>query len=227
METPRRLLWWLSVFTLLLSAAVGAVALPGLFNDQGQQEWPKIRSRVASGRQNNSTRDTYLIGVGKADITGPVADIILTGYANLEQVGGGIRQRLFSRAFIIGDVDNPNDRIVYVVLDNLVGDTAVRYGVLDGLKALGPDYLAYGQHNVALAATHSHSAPGGWNNYLIPQIPGLGFSKESYQAIVDGAVLSIKRAHENIEEVRQMIFNAILRWQYHPPAREQSYTDMY
>ncbi|KAF7554021.1 hypothetical protein G7Z17_g3226 [Cylindrodendrum hubeiense] len=42
--------------------------------------------------------------------------------------------------------------------------------------------------------------PGGWFNYLLPQITSLGFSKETYQAIVDGALLSIQRAHESLEE---------------------------
>lgn len=35
-------------------------------------------------------------------------------------------------------------------------------------------------------------------NYLLPQVTSLGFSTQSYQAIVDGAVLSIKRAHESL-----------------------------
>ncbi|KAG8411724.1 hypothetical protein J3458_015310 [Metarhizium acridum] len=202
MELQSFFSWFLGLFVVLLSSVPGILAVPGSFSETHRPDWSKIHSRFASRSQKNSTQDKYLIGTGKADITGPAADIILTGYANLEQVGGGIRQRLFSRAFIIGDVNNPEDRIVYVVLDNLVGDTAIRFGVLDALKGMGAPYSVYGQTNVALAAAHSHSAPGGWNNYLVPQIPCLGFTEESYQAIVDGAVLSIKRAHESLEEVR-------------------------
>ncbi|KAH8667503.1 Neutral/alkaline nonlysosomal ceramidase [Tricladium varicosporioides] len=56
----------------------------------------------------------------------------------------------------------------------------------------------YDTSNVAVTGTHSHSGPGGWLNYLLPQITSLGFSKESYQAIVDGCILSIKRAHESL-----------------------------
>ncbi|PNY27686.1 Neutral ceramidase [Tolypocladium capitatum] len=144
--------------------------------------------------------DKYLIGVGKADITGPVVEIGFAGYANTAQVGTGLRQRLHSRAFIVADASNPNDRFVYLVLDTQSGDTAVRYGVLDGLKALGDEYNVYGHNNIALTGTHSHSGPGAWFNYLLPQITNLGFSKQSYQALVDGAVLSIKRAHESLQE---------------------------
>lgn len=158
----------------------------------------------------------YLLGVGKADITGyvsrnaryiwsntdygnsPVVEINMMGYADPNQVGSGLRQRLYSRAFIIGHVDKPDDRFVYLVLDTQSGDTAVRYGVLQGLQELGQEYAVYGQRNVALTGTHSHSGPGAWLNYLLPQITSKGFNKQSYQAIVDGALLSIRRAHESL-----------------------------
>jgi neutral ceramidase len=121
------------------------------------------------------------------------------GYANASQIGTGLRQRIYSRAFIIGDVDNPSDRFIYLVLDTQSGDTAVRYGILQGLANLGSDYDVYGQHNVAVTGTHSHSGPGAWLNYLLPQITSKGFDKQSYNAIVDGALLSIQRAHESLE----------------------------
>lgn len=35
---------------------------------------------------------------------------------------------------------------------------------------------------------------------MLPQVTSLGFDQQSYQAIVDGAVLSIQRAHESLEE---------------------------
>src|SRR5690349_8758344 len=41
--------------------------------------------------------DKYLIGVGKADITGPAVEINFAGYANTEQVGSGVRQRIYAR----------------------------------------------------------------------------------------------------------------------------------
>jgi len=145
--------------------------------------------------------DKYLVGVGKADITGPVVELNFAGYADLSQSGTGLRQRLYSRAFIVGDVNNPLDRFVYLVLDTQSGDTACRRGILEGVAALGGDYAVYGRNNIAVTGTHSHSGPGAWFNYLLPQITSLGFDKQSYQAIVDGAVLSIKRAHESLTTV--------------------------
>ncbi|GME28464.1 Neutral alkaline nonlysosomal ceramidase [Neofusicoccum parvum] len=142
--------------------------------------------------------DQYLIGVGKADITGPVVELNLMGYANASQIGTGLRQRIYSRAFIVGNVDNPDERFVYLVLDTQSGDIAVRNGILEGLASLGDNYTMYGNANVAVTGTHSHSGPGAWLNYLLPQITSLGFEKASYQAIVDGALLSIQRAQESL-----------------------------
>lgn len=120
------------------------------------------------------------------------------GYANTSQVGTGLRQRLYSRAFIVGSPSNTNERFIYMVLDTQSGDTAIRNGILEGLQNMGPAYSMYTQKNVAVTGTHSHSGPGAWLNYLLPQITTLGFDKQSYQAIVDGALLSIKRAHEGL-----------------------------
>jgi neutral ceramidase len=145
-----------------------------------------------------SNGDQYLVGVGKADITGPVVEINFMGYADPAQLGTGVRQRLYSRAFIVGDVDKPADRFAYLVLDTQSGDTAVRYGILQALAELGDKYAVYGTQNVAVTGTHSHSGPGAWLNYLLPQITSKGFNKPSYQAIVNGAVLSIQRAHEGL-----------------------------
>lgn len=120
------------------------------------------------------------------------------GYANTSQLGTGLRQRLYSRAFIIGSPDSPAERIMYLVLDTQSGDTAIRHGILEGLASLGEQYSMYKSSNIAVTGTHSHSGPGAWLNYLLPQITSRGFSRQSYDAIVSGALLSIRRAHESL-----------------------------
>jgi len=182
----------LLLLTILAFAQLGATS-PSRFGPRSEHTQQR-EQRAAKG-------DKYLLGVGKADITGPVVEINFAGYASTDQVGSGLRQRIYSRAFIIGEVGNPKGRFVYLVLDTQSGDTAVRNGILEGVAALGSAYSVYGRANVAVTGTHSHSGPGAWFNYLLPQVTSLGFNKQSYQAIVDGAVLSIKRAHESLQEV--------------------------
>ncbi|PLB46877.1 neutral/alkaline nonlysosomal ceramidase [Aspergillus steynii IBT 23096] len=146
----------------------------------------------------NADGSVFLLGAGKADITGPVVEVGFGGYASLDQIGTGLRQRIFSRAFIFANPDKPEDTFIYLIIDSLTGDTGIRHGVLEGLAGLGNEYSRYGESNVALTGTHSHSGPGAWMNYLLPQIPNKGFDKQSYRAIVDGVLLSIKRAHESL-----------------------------
>ncbi|KAI1260210.1 Neutral/alkaline nonlysosomal ceramidase [Xylariaceae sp. FL1019] len=196
-----------SIVSFLVLGVFFASTLGGSANKQNFGGAHKKSSKTtdkdsfsSSNARASATGDKYLIGVGKADITGPVVEINFAGYADLSQVGTGVRQRIFARAFIVGDVNNPDDRFVYVNIDTQGGDTAVRYGILQGVAALGDDYAVYGQSNIAVVGTHSHSGPGAWFNYLLPQITSLGFDKQSYQAIVDGAVLSIQRAHESLTE---------------------------
>ncbi|KAI5861370.1 Neutral/alkaline nonlysosomal ceramidase [Durotheca rogersii] len=199
----RPILTFLSIFSFFVIGAIFAAKF-GAPAPRHSFEFLRRSGRVdtpfGSQTRAEGKGDKYLIGVGKADITGPVVEINFAGYADLAQTGTGLRQRIYSRAFIVGDASKPEDRFVYLVLDTQGGDTAVRYGILDGLAALGSEYAVYGQSNVAVTGTHSHAGPGAWFNYLLPQITSLGFDKQSYQAIVDGAVLSIKRAHESLTE---------------------------
>jgi neutral ceramidase len=205
----------LKAIALVAALALGYLAVVRLYVLGFESSW-LWKSHDSNGKERVSAKGSrYLLGVGKADITGlesrailclmnteffrPVVEINMMGYADTKQVGTGLRQRLYSRAFIIGDAEHPRDRFVYLVLDTQSGDTAVRYGILEGLASLGSDFAMYGQHNVAVTGTHSHSGPGAWLNYLLPQITSKGFDKQSYQAIVDGAVLSIKRAHTSLQ----------------------------
>jgi neutral ceramidase len=197
-----------SLVTLFAGIAIFALALAAV----SQWSGGPIRFRSGHDRVDHPghaftkaraapSGDKYLVGVGKGDITGPVVELNFAGYADLAQSGTGLRQRIYSRAFIVGDVANPSDRFVYIVLDTQSGDTAVRRGILEGVAKLGAAYSVYGQGNIAITGTHSHSGPGAWFNYLLPQVTSLGFDQQSYQAIVDGAVLSIKRAHESLTTV--------------------------
>jgi neutral ceramidase len=154
----------LTIFGVFYSSTIGGARRSTILDDWEIEDDSRI---LLTKPRATPVGDNYLIGVGKADITGPVVEVEFAGYASLEQVGTGLRQRLYSRAFIVGDVDNPDDRFIYLVLDIQGGDTAVRYGILDGVKSLGSEYSIYGQSNVAVTGTHSHSGPGAWFNYLL------------------------------------------------------------
>lgn len=136
---------------------------------------------------------TYQIGVGRADVTGPAAEIVFNGYANFAQAGAGIHTRLYSRAFIVGDDQH---RVVFVSVDIGMISQLVRMQVI---KSLHESYgELYTDSNVCLSSTHTHSGPGGFFQYLLYNIPIKGFVKQSMDAVVQGIVKSIKLAHDSV-----------------------------
>ncbi|KAL4949773.1 Neutral/alkaline nonlysosomal ceramidase [Aspergillus filifer] len=186
------------VFIGTFIAAVLFLQLIFVLHDNESPDF-KVKSQWDDRASNYVADDSILVlGAGKADITGPVVEVGFGGYADLDQIGTGLRQRIYSRAFIVANPNNLEETWIYIVLDTLTGDTGVRHAVLQGLADLGSDYARYGDHNLALTGTHSHSGPGAWYNYLLPQIPNKGFDKQSFNAIVDGVLLSIQRAHESL-----------------------------
>ncbi|KAM6964436.1 neutral ceramidase isoform 1-T2 [Tautogolabrus adspersus] len=139
----------------------------------------------------------YLIGVGRADCTGPPAEIPLMGYANPQQNAAGIHTRLFSRAFII---DDGRKRVVFVTADVGMISQRLRLEVLQALQLKYGDL--YGQDNVVLSGTHTHCGLGGYFQYTLFMMSSKGYIKASVEPIVNGIVKSIDIAHSNMRPGR-------------------------
>lgn len=56
----------------------------------------------------------------------------------------------------------------------------------------------YTENNVMLTATHTHSGPGGFLQYVLYIISSQGFIPQSFDVMVAGIVRSIDRAHSNM-----------------------------
>ncbi|CAE6393441.1 unnamed protein product [Rhizoctonia solani] len=140
----------------------------------------------------------YLLGLGIGDVTGPIVETNMMGYAALSQTDTGLHMRQFSRAYIVATpgTNTAKDRILFVNSDLQSGDTAIRRGVLERLEQLYPGL--YNEANFALVGTHSHAGVGGFLNNLLPQLTSLGFVKQTYDAIVNGTVLAVQRAHDSL-----------------------------
>lgn len=149
----------------------------------------------SSSRPGNASRaDVYRIGVGMADVTGPAAEVNMMGYARFGQDTGGIHTRLYARTFVIED--EVGSRIVYVSCDIGMIDQSVKTQVA---KTLTEKYGGlYGHENVLISGTHTHSGPGGFLQYLLYTIVSQGFTKQTFDAVVNGIVLSVDRAHANL-----------------------------
>lgn len=120
----------------------------------------------------------------------------MMGYASLAQTDTGLHMRQRSRAWIVADASNPEERFVFINADIAMGDTGIRRSILAQLEELYPG--VYNTANVALSSTHSHSGVGGYLENLLPQLTSLGYVRETADAIVAGTVLAVKRAHESL-----------------------------
>ncbi|XP_034415264.1 neutral ceramidase [Cyclopterus lumpus] len=168
------------LFVLMTAVSVTLITLMATWNTQtGPEDKP------------------YLIGVGRADCTGPPAEIPLMGYANPQQTAAGIHTRLYSRAFII---DDGRRRVVFVTADVGMISQRLRLEVLQALQVKYGDL--YSQQNVVLSGTHTHCGPGGYFQYTLFMISSKGFIKASMEPLVDGIVKSIDIAHRNIKPGR-------------------------
>lgn len=101
---------------------------------------------------------SFKVGVGIGDITGPTAEIMMMGYAELGQTDKGILQRIFARAFIVA---TDTDRVVFVNTDTQSMGDIVKKRVVEKLQELYGNKV-YTEQNVMLSSTHSHSSMGGY-----------------------------------------------------------------
>jgi len=83
--------------------------------------------------------------------------------------------------------------VVIVITDTGLVTQAMHQAVLARLQTrYGPRYNA---QNVLISATHTHAGPGGYSHYALYNITILGFQQRTFQAIVDGIVEAIDKAH--------------------------------
>ncbi|KAJ3559863.1 hypothetical protein NM688_g75 [Phlebia brevispora] len=134
---------------------------------------------------------------GTADVTGPIVETNMMGYAYLPQTDIGLHMRQRSRAFIVADASNPTNRIVFINSDICMGDTGVRRSIVEQLSSQYPGL--YTNDNIALVGTHQHSGVGGYLEDLLPQLTSLGYVKDTADAIVAGTVLAVQRAHNSLQ----------------------------
>jgi neutral ceramidase len=177
----------------LLAAAMLALTLGACTTETPDED--ALSTRRATLTDPCATNQSFQVGAGIYDITGPAAELGMMGYAMVDQKTAGIHQRLRSRAFVIASTCN-GKRAVFVSADLGQLFQGVRQQVLEKLRARYG--TLYAEDNVLLSATHTHSGPGGFSHYALYNLTILGYDKQNFDAIVDGIYQSIVRAHDNL-----------------------------
>ena len=183
-------------FPRLLAAVAFALALGACDTKAPPPDEAKpLAQQSAALTDPCSANQSFQIGAGLYDITGPAAEIGMMGYAMVDQKTAGIHQRLRSRAFVIASPCN-GKRAVFVSADLGQVFQGVRQQLVEKLRArYGPLYT---DENVLVSATHTHAGPGGHSHYALYNLTILGYDKQGFDAIVDGIFQSIVRAHDNL-----------------------------
>lgn len=170
--------------------------------DQRPRRWRSLAACVAlaaGAATTTAQAGEFEIGSGIYDITGPVAEIGMFGYAAQQEVDG-LHQRMRSHAYIIKDPASAR-RVVFVSADLGAMFQSVK---LEVVKELQKNYgNLYTHANVMLTATHTHVGVGMLSHYPLYILAsadksGFGCDDQSYWAVVNGIVKSIERAHHNL-----------------------------
>lgn len=186
------------MFAVWFIAACGGDDKSGLVGPGGNGGNPLLsgENQAVAGEACYGS-DSFMIGAGLYDITGPAAELGMMGYAVVSQKTSGIHSRLWSRAYVISSPCN-GKRIAFVSADLGMIFQAVKAKVVQKLQARYGDL--YNADNVMLSATHTHSGPGGHSHYALYNLTILGFDSQNFNNITEGIFQSIVRAHNNMAE---------------------------
>ncbi|MDG3013309.1 neutral/alkaline non-lysosomal ceramidase N-terminal domain-containing protein [Speluncibacter jeojiensis] len=161
---------------------VGAVAATGAL-------FPGLSAALPAGGA------AMLVGRGIGDSTGEPLGAGMNGYAVPAQSSAGLHLRQRARAFVFAQSpDGP--RFAHVTVEIGLMFESIFQEVLRRLQARFPG--VYHQGNVLLAATHTHSAPGGTDGHLLVDITTFGFRPATFESNVAGIVDAIERAHRDL-----------------------------
>jgi neutral ceramidase len=140
----------------------------------------------------------YLVGRGMHDVTGPAADGGMMGYAESKQKSAGLHDRQWARAFIVAGRQPGDKRVAFVVVDTGQLFHSITQGVLDRIQADDELKDYYSAENIVLSATHTHGGAGGHSHHVLYNISIGGFAWQTYDAMVHGVYMAIKKAHRDL-----------------------------
>lgn len=177
--------------------------------------------------------DQYLFGTGEGDITGPLFDQGMAGYAKPEQLSKGKIDRQFARAFVIAPACDPAARVALVSVDLGLMYHGVRQEVVKRLDG------ALGYQNLMITATHSHATAAGQSHHDLYNMSAGGHDAQAFETLVSGIVTAIEAALVDFERAgpgtisfaQAELLNASVQrsraaYDQNPEAERAAYTDV-
>jgi neutral ceramidase len=139
----------------------------------------------------------HLVGVGKGDMTGDIAEVLMMGYAQSSQHAAGMHMRLFARAFVVADAASPSKRVCFVSMDAGMPSQAQKIALVKRLKTHFADGR-YTERNVLISGTHTHSGPSGFFQFALFDLAGSFHVNATAHAFVEGVFDAIVAADADL-----------------------------
>lgn len=133
---------------------------------------------------------SWRAGAARREVTVWEEGIHLFGWGIPTNVAHGAATPMYARAFVVDDGRTP---LAFVVLDVGVITLTLRRHVLQELRSRHPECPIEDAH-ILLTATHTHSGPSGYSEYLFYGFSGPGLSKKVVDTYARGAADAIAAA---------------------------------
>ena len=177
------------------------------------------KSVFSQDKTADSNTSEYLVGTGIGDFTrllnGKLPHRVGTyGYVHYKEpydstrndtargIVNGVHINLMSRVITIRHRAS-NELFVYVLMDLAFPSENLRRGIMEKMAEIDPDFNS---SNLLLAATHTHSAPGGHSAYVGYEVATPGCRPDIVETIVHHTYEAIREALGN-EAPTQLVFN--------------------
>lgn len=132
----------------------------------------------------------WQVGCSKVDLDVPLAGVRFFGYGHIPQVGSGIEQPVYARAFICSGEEG---HFVFVNCDLGMVSLCTYQQVCAAVQLALPG--VYSPANICLSANHTHSSPGSYSPYNFYSIATAHYSSAMAKIVTVGITKAIVEAH--------------------------------
>lgn len=190
-----------SLFTALILSTISSN--DGAFADDSSVGEGLLSEAVSP----SLSEPTINIGMAKFDITPDLSKktVRLAGYSGRKKAPAtGVLDHIFVRALVGSDADG--HLFALVSADLCYINAEVRDEVVNRLKPHG-----FNEHNILLAATHTHSSLAGYDKpYIWKKLFG-DFDEEVFELIVSGIVSSVLSAKDSMRPAKLEMAQATVK----------------
>jgi neutral ceramidase len=142
-----------------------------------------------------------IVGLGKSEITPKLTNTAMLGYGNISQIATSIHCPIYARSMYVQSKDSI---LVLINLEICFITDALRSRILDLLRDT-KEFKNISSHELIVTAQHTHSAPGGIDEYSTYNLTTPGYIESNLESYAIGSVQSVLSAHESSNESKVFI----------------------